>query len=191
MYVLIVIVLVIMAILISNFLVKIKEEDQNKVEENKSMKLKDFLLAVREMDPEVELSFLLGYYFDSSLSDEDIEKIRLRLIAFTTNYSYYAVKKMVDLQKMKIDNQEKIEFLENLVIENGFPSVSGLSEVYVENVEVLETRNYITSIIIKFKRISIIKFIQFVESDLMESQQEYILEDKKILQNVLKEIEGK
>ena len=181
MMVLLVIALIIVAILISNFIVKIKESDEKEVEKKKIMKLKDFLAVVRDLDPEIELDFLLEYHFNSSLDKKNKEKIEIRLIAYATNHSYHILKKIIEYEKIRHENLEKIEYLENLIIENGFPSVTGLSEVYIEYIEKLEIRNYILSILVKFKKINILKFIEFVESDIIEDNIELFSKDKETL----------
>ncbi len=185
MMVLLVIALIIVAILISNFIVKIKESDKKEVEEKKIMKLKDFLAVVRDLDPEVELDFLLEYWFNSSLDKENKEKIEIRLIAYATNHSYYILKKIIEYEKTRHENLDKIKYLENLILENGFPSITGLSEIYIEYIEVMEIRNYILSLVIKFKKINILKFIEFVESDIMENEIAIFSKDKNTLLKIL------
>jgi hypothetical protein len=187
--ILLVVGLIIIGVLISNLLVKVKEEDEKKVEEKKSLKLKDFLLIVRDLDPEIELDFLLEYHFDSNLSDADKEKIETRLIVFSTNYSYFLIKKLIEFDKDRVKHLKKIEYLENLVIENGFSSVSGLSEAYIEYLDDPRSRNYILSILIKFSRINILKFIEFVDSDIT-IENDFFIKDKKILLNLLQEREN-
>lgn len=190
MMVLLVIALIIIAIFISNFIVKIKESDKKEVEEKKVMKLKDFLTFVRDLDPEIELDFLLEYHFNSSLDEENKEKIKLRLIAYATNHSYYILKKIIEYKNTRHENLDKIKYLENLIIENGFPSVTGLSEVYIEYIEILEIRNYILSLIVKFKRINILKFIEFAESDVMENNMAILSKDKETLLKILENNEN-
>ena len=194
MNVLLVIALIIIAIFMSNFLVKMKQEDEKKSKEEQKMKFKDFLLLVKEMDPEIELSFLLEYYNDSFLSDEDKEKIEMKLTAFATNYSYFVVKRILELELLKLDNMKDIEYLENLVIETGFPSVFGLSKAYMEEIESLDIRNHILSLVVKLSKINILKFIEFVEDDIsknniIEEKEKYFLEDKKTLLEVLQKRE--
>jgi len=185
MMVLLVIALIFTAVIISNFLVKVKEADQKEVEEKKSMKLKDFLAVVRDLDPEIELDFLLEYQFSSKLKDADRKKVETRLIAYATNHSYYILKKLLEYEEQRHKNLEKIEYLENLIIENGFPSVSGLSETYIEHIDSPEIRNYVLSLITRFKKINIIKFIEFVETDIMETDKEIFLKDKDTLLKLL------
>ena len=181
MMVLLVIALIFIAIIISNFIIKIKEVDEKEVEKKKIMKLKDFLAVVRDLDPDIELDFLLEYQFNSNLNKENKKKIEIRLIAFATNHSYYILKKLIKYKEQRHKNLNKIEYLENLIIENGFPSVTGLSEVYIEYIEKLEIRNYILSILVKFKKINILKFIEFVESDIIEDNIELFSKDKETL----------
>jgi len=190
MMVLLVIVLVVVAILISNLLVKVKEIDEKETDKKKSMKLKDFLLVVRELDPEIELDFLLEYHFSSTLNDEDKEKIKNRIIAYATNHSYYIIKKIIQFEEIRHENIDKIQYLENLIIENGFPSVSGLSEAYIEYIENIEVRNFLLNILVKFKKINILKFIEFVESDIMENEKSKFLKDKEMLLALLEKNEN-
>jgi len=205
MYVLLVIFLVIISVFISNYFISIKESkvsselannnekienknfnrnlvDENPEESNK--KFRDFLLLAKTLSPEIELDFLLSYYFeDKKLNEENRAVIERKLFIFATNNSYFFVKKLVlvILEDEGLDKIDKIDFFKTSIIEAGFPSVIGLSKVYIEYIENEEIRDKLIFILEQINRISILKFIEFVEDDILDETLDIFSKDKKYL----------
>ena len=179
-----VIMLILAGVIVANFLVA---GEYNKEKVDSSEDIKEVFALVRDMPPETELELLLEYKFKNKNFDSSVlKKIDNRFIGFTTNHSYTILEKIWDYKEYnRVENLEKIKFLEKLVIENGFPSVLGLSKFYIRNIYSEEKRNYVLELLIKFSRINIEKFIEITESEINDGDFEYFKNDKKTLERFL------
>ena len=63
----------------------------------------------------------------------------------------------------------------------GFPVVSGLSKLYLNNIYDETVRNYVLTVLSGFTKINIIKFIEFTEEEIKEEGREIFNNDKETL----------
>jgi len=208
MYILLVISLIVVAVLISSYLAPVKEDEVSPElannNENKNLggnstksslgegddKFRDFLLVAKTLSPEIELEFLLTYYFDDKkLSEENRKIINRQIFVFATNNSYFFVRKLVliILEGEGLTKIDKIDFFNTTIVETGFPSVIGLSKVYLEYIDNEDIKEKLIFILEKINRISIIKFIEFVEDDLKDEDIDKFSKNKEYLLNFLED----